>query len=43
MITELVQANVTADRSKVEVVQGFAEQLRDAWREAAAQVTGAGP
>ena len=43
MITELVQANVTADRGKVEVVQGFAEQLRDAWREAAAQVTGAGP
>jgi flagellar protein FliS len=43
LITELVQANVTGDRSKVEAVQSFAEQLRDAWREAAAQVIGAGP
>jgi flagellar protein FliS len=43
LITELVQANVSGDRSKVETVQGFAEQLRDAWREAAAQVVGAGP
>ncbi|MFC5001439.1 flagellar export chaperone FliS [Dactylosporangium cerinum] len=43
LITELVQANVTGDRSRVESVQSFAEQLRDAWREAAAQVIGAGP
>jgi flagellar protein FliS len=43
LITELVQANVTANRSKVETVQGFAEQLRDAWREAATKVTGGGP
>jgi flagellar protein FliS len=43
LITELVQANVTGDRGKVESVQSFAEQLRDAWREAAAQVIGAGP
>ncbi|MEV4132501.1 flagellar export chaperone FliS [Dactylosporangium sp. NPDC049742] len=43
LITELVQANVTGDRSKVEAVQSFAEQLRDAWREAAAQVIGSGP
>lgn len=43
LITELVQANVTGDRSKVESVQSFAEQLRDAWREAAAQVIGTGP
>ncbi|MDG6102037.1 flagellar export chaperone FliS [Dactylosporangium aurantiacum] len=43
LITELVQANVTGDRAKVESVQSFAEQLRDAWREAAAQVIGAGP
>lgn len=42
LITELVQANVTGDRSKVESVQSLAEQLRDAWREAAAQVIGAG-
>jgi flagellar protein FliS len=42
MITELVQCNVTGDRARVETVQGFAEQLRDAWREAAAQVTGPG-
>ena len=43
LITELVSANVTGDRAKVETVQGFAEQLRDAWREAASQVTGSGP
>jgi flagellar secretion chaperone FliS len=43
LITELVQANVTGDRGKVEAVQSFAEQLRDAWREAAAQVVGTGP
>ncbi|MEV4514899.1 flagellar export chaperone FliS [Dactylosporangium sp. NPDC049525] len=43
LITELVQANVTGDRSKVEAVQSFAEQLRDAWREAATQVIGTGP
>ena len=43
LITELVQANVTGDRSRVESVQSLAEQLRDAWREAAAQVIGAGP
>ncbi|MER7002597.1 flagellar export chaperone FliS [Dactylosporangium sp. NPDC000555] len=43
MINELVQSNVTGDRARVETVQGFAEQLRDAWREAAAQVTAAGP
>lgn len=43
LITELVQANVTGDRSKVESVQSLAEQLRDAWREAAAQVVGGGP
>ncbi|MEV0569164.1 flagellar export chaperone FliS [Dactylosporangium sp. NPDC050588] len=43
LITELVQANVTGDRGKVEAVQSFAEQLRDAWREAAAQVIGSGP
>ncbi|GGM60911.1 flagellar export chaperone FliS [Dactylosporangium sucinum] len=43
MINELVQANVTGDRGRVESVQSFAEQLRDAWREAAAQVTGTGP
>ncbi|WP_432978679.1 flagellar export chaperone FliS [Dactylosporangium sp. CA-233914] len=42
MINELVQANVNGDRARVETVQGFAEQLRDAWREAAAQVTAAG-
>jgi len=41
MINELVQANITGDRARVEIVQGFAEQLRDAWREAAAQVAGA--
>ncbi|MET7420637.1 flagellar export chaperone FliS [Dactylosporangium sp. NPDC005555] len=43
LITELMQANVTGDRDKVEHVQSFAEQLRDAWREAAAQVIGSGP
>ncbi|WP_327008703.1 flagellar export chaperone FliS [Dactylosporangium sp. NBC_01737] len=43
LITELVQANVSGDRSKIETVQNFAEQLRDAWREAAARVIGAGP
>ncbi|GAA2579553.1 flagellar export chaperone FliS [Dactylosporangium fulvum] len=43
LLNELVQANVTGDRARVETVQGFAEQLRDAWREAAAQVTGTGP
>lgn len=42
LITELIRANVTADRSKVEVVQGFAEQLRDAWRDAASRVAGSG-
>jgi flagellar protein FliS len=43
MINELVQCSVTGDRARVETIQGFAEQLRDAWREAAAQVTGTGP
>jgi flagellar protein FliS len=42
MINELVQCSITADRQRVETVQNFAEQLRDAWREAATQVTGAG-
>ncbi|WP_433079918.1 flagellar export chaperone FliS [Dactylosporangium sp. CA-052675] len=42
MINELVQANVANDPARIETVQGFAEQLRDAWREAAAQVTAAG-
>jgi flagellar secretion chaperone FliS len=43
LITELVQANISGDRGKIETVQNFAEQLRDAWREAAARVIGGGP
>jgi flagellar protein FliS len=43
MINELVQAGISGDRARVEVVQGFAEQLRDAWREAASQVAANGP
>jgi flagellar protein FliS len=42
MINELVQAGVAGDRARVETVQGFAEQLRDAWREAATQVAAGG-
>ncbi|GAA2356707.1 flagellar export chaperone FliS [Dactylosporangium salmoneum] len=42
MINELVQSNVAGDRARIETVQGFAEQLRDAWREAAAQVAANG-
>ncbi|WP_432830365.1 flagellar export chaperone FliS [Dactylosporangium sp. CA-092794] len=42
MINELVQSNVAGDRARIGKVQGFAEQLRDAWREAAARVTATG-
>jgi flagellar protein FliS len=42
MINELVQANISSSRERIETVQGFAEQLRDAWREAATQVAASG-
>jgi flagellar protein FliS len=40
LFTELVQANVTKDSARVDLVLRFAEQLRDAWREAADHLAG---
>ena len=40
MITELVQAGVKRDRNRVSACRQIAEPLRDAWRQAAAQLAG---
>jgi flagellar secretion chaperone FliS len=41
LLTELISANIKRDADKVKACRGLVEPLRDAWREAAAQV-GAG-
>jgi flagellar protein FliS len=38
LLTELVQAGVERSTARLEHVRGCAEQLRDAWRDAAAQL-----
>jgi flagellar protein FliS len=38
LLTELISANVKADVEKIVSCRGLIEPLRDAWREAAAQV-----
>ena len=38
LITELVQANVKADRNRVAACRQIVEPLRDAWRQAAASL-----
>ena len=40
LITELVQANVKADRNRVAACRQIVEPLRDAWRQAAATLAG---
>ena len=41
LLTELVQANVSHDKARLDHALSLIEPLRDAWREAAAQVAGA--
>ncbi len=40
LLTELVQANVKADRNRVASCQQVVEPLRDAWRQAATSLAG---
>jgi flagellar protein FliS len=40
LITELVRANVKADRNRVAACRQVVEPLRDAWRQAAASLAG---
>ena len=38
LLGEMVQANITRDPARTATVRSLVEPLRDAWREAAAQV-----